>query len=142
VAESGTPTNGIRVLDIVWMLPAMILTAVWMWHERAPGYTLAGALLTFMSALVLAIMAMMVSMGSPGSRRRHGPHTRRGSGRYPRRPTHETAQAPTAGAREDRGGNLYGVCDATGERIARDRLRAVPEAVYTIDAQRTLERDT
>ena len=35
----------------------------------------------------------------------------------------------------------YGVCDATGERIPRDRLRAVPEAVYTIEVQRTLERD-
>ncbi len=35
----------------------------------------------------------------------------------------------------------YGVCDATGERIPRGRLQAVPEAVYTIEAQRTLERE-
>ena len=34
----------------------------------------------------------------------------------------------------------YGVCDATGERIPNGRLQAVPEAVYTIEAQRTLER--
>lgn len=63
VAESGTPTNGVHVLDMAWMLPAMILTAVWLWRKRALGYTLAGALLTFMSVLALAIMAMMVSMG-------------------------------------------------------------------------------
>ena len=63
VAESGTPTNGVHVLDMAWMLPAMILTAVWLWRRLAIGYTLAGALLTFMSVLALAIMAMMVSMG-------------------------------------------------------------------------------
>jgi hypothetical protein len=63
VAESGTPTNGVHVLDMAWMLPAMILTAVWLWRKWALGYTLAGALLTFMSVLALAIMAMMVSMG-------------------------------------------------------------------------------
>jgi len=33
----------------------------------------------------------------------------------------------------------YGFCDATGERIPKGRLEAVPEAVYTIEAKRALE---
>jgi DnaK suppressor protein len=39
------------------------------------------------------------------------------------------------------GEETYGLCDATGERIPRGRLEAVPEAVYTIEAQRALERE-
>lgn len=34
----------------------------------------------------------------------------------------------------------YGVCDATGRRIPKGRLLAVPEAVYTLKAQQNLER--
>ncbi|WP_207890382.1 TraR/DksA family transcriptional regulator [Rubrobacter taiwanensis] len=33
----------------------------------------------------------------------------------------------------------YGICDETGEPIPRGRLEAVPEAVYTIEAQRRRE---
>lgn len=33
----------------------------------------------------------------------------------------------------------YGICDETGEPIPKERLEAVPEAIYTIEAQRRLE---
>jgi DnaK suppressor protein len=33
----------------------------------------------------------------------------------------------------------YGLCDATGEPIPRERLEAVPEAVYTVEAQKSRE---
>ncbi len=33
----------------------------------------------------------------------------------------------------------YGICDATGEPISKGRLEAVPEALYTIEAQRQQE---
>src|SRR5918998_2571514 len=33
----------------------------------------------------------------------------------------------------------YGICDATGEPIPKGRLEAVPEALYTLDAQRGQE---
>lgn len=36
----------------------------------------------------------------------------------------------------------YGVCDATGERIPKGRLEAMAEAIYTVEARRTLERET
>ena len=66
VVANGTPTNGVHVLDMAWMLPAMGLTAVWLWRRLALGYALAGALLTFMSLLLLAIMGMVVSMNLRG----------------------------------------------------------------------------
>ena len=33
----------------------------------------------------------------------------------------------------------YGICDETGESISRERLEAVPEAIYTIEAQNRRE---
>ncbi|HEX2728468.1 MAG TPA: hypothetical protein VHM16_01865 [Rubrobacteraceae bacterium] len=62
VTDNGTPTNGVHVLDMAWILPSMVLAAVWLWRKRAIGYALAGVLLTFMTLLVTAIMAMVVSM--------------------------------------------------------------------------------
>lgn len=70
VTQNGTPTNPVHVLDMAWMLPAMALTAVWLWRKRALAYTLAGVLLTFMSLLALAIMSMVAFMaryGQPAS---------------------------------------------------------------------------
>ncbi len=66
VTDNGTPTNAVHVLDMAWILPAMLLTAFWLWRGRAPGYALAGALLTFGTAIVLAVMAMVVSMSLHG----------------------------------------------------------------------------
>jgi DnaK suppressor protein len=34
----------------------------------------------------------------------------------------------------------YGVCDDTGELISKGRLEAVPEALYTLEAQQRQER--
>ena len=60
VIEAEAPTDIVHVLDMAWILPAMVLTAVWLWRGRAPGYALAGTLLSFLSLLVLAIMSMIV----------------------------------------------------------------------------------
>lgn len=35
----------------------------------------------------------------------------------------------------------YGICDATGEPIPRGRLEAMPEAIYTVEAQQRRERE-
>ena len=35
----------------------------------------------------------------------------------------------------------YGICDDTGEEIAKGRLEAVPEAIRTIEAQQSFERE-
>ena len=34
----------------------------------------------------------------------------------------------------------YGICDDTGELIPRGRLEAMPEAIYTVEAQQRRER--
>jgi DnaK suppressor protein len=35
----------------------------------------------------------------------------------------------------------YGVCDDTGEEIMKGRLEAVPEAIRTVEAQQSFERE-
>jgi hypothetical protein len=62
VTQNGTPTNGVHVLDMAWILPAMGLAAFWLWRKQTLGYTLAGALLTFQILLVLAIISMTIFM--------------------------------------------------------------------------------
>lgn len=62
VVENGTPTNAVHVLDMAWILPSMILASFWLWRGRAIGYVLAGVLLSFITLLVTAIVAMAVSM--------------------------------------------------------------------------------
>ncbi|WP_041328410.1 hypothetical protein [Rubrobacter xylanophilus] len=62
VTAAGTPTGAAHVLDMAWVLPAMGLTAIWLWQERPLAYALAGSLLTFASLMTLAIGAMMVAM--------------------------------------------------------------------------------
>ncbi|MFC1562665.1 hypothetical protein ACFL4Z_01285 [candidate division KSB1 bacterium] len=62
VIDTETPTNAIHVLDMAWLLPAMGLSSFWLWRKRELGYTLAGALLTFVPILGLAIMSMILYM--------------------------------------------------------------------------------
>ena len=60
IIDSQAPSDVVHVLDMAWILPAMVLTAIWLWRGRALGYALAGTLLSFLSLLVLAIMSMIV----------------------------------------------------------------------------------
>jgi len=66
VADNGTPTGGVHVLDMAWILPALALSGIWLRQERAVGYALAGALLAFLPLLALAIVAMVVAMALYG----------------------------------------------------------------------------
>ena len=66
VADNGTPTSGVHVLDMAWILPSLILTGIWLRRRRPVAYALAGALLTFLPLLALAIVVMVVAMGLYG----------------------------------------------------------------------------
>ena len=44
-------------------------------------------------------------------------------------------------ALEKVGEGSYGVCDDTGEEIAKGRLEAMPEAIRTMDAQQRFEKE-
>jgi hypothetical protein len=62
IEDNGTPTNAVHVLDMAWILPAFGITAVSLWRGKALGHTLAGALLSYMALLILAILSMVVFM--------------------------------------------------------------------------------
>ena len=62
VLLNGTPTGAVHVLDMAWILPAMLMTSLWLRRGMALGYLLAGVLLTFLTLLAAAIVAMMVAM--------------------------------------------------------------------------------
>ena len=64
--EGGTPTNGVHVLDMAWVLPALGLSAIQLWRRSALGYLLAGTCLAFLTLLVLAILGMIVAMALEG----------------------------------------------------------------------------
>ena len=66
VKDTVTPANAIHVLDMAWILPAMVLTAIWLRRKQEIGYTSAGALLTYVSLMILAIMSMVVFMIKDG----------------------------------------------------------------------------
>jgi len=62
VQQNGTPTNAVHVLDMAWMLPAFLIAAVGLARKTALGYTLAGATLTFVVLLALAVLSIVVFM--------------------------------------------------------------------------------
>jgi hypothetical protein len=62
VQQNGTPTNAVQVLDMAWMLPAFLIAAVGLARKTALGYTLAGAALTFVVLLALAVLSIVVFM--------------------------------------------------------------------------------
>jgi hypothetical protein len=60
VREDGTPTNVIHVLDMAWLLPALLIAAISLWRKQPIGYGLAVALLGNLVFLALAILAMIL----------------------------------------------------------------------------------
>lgn len=66
VRLADVPANVIHVLDLAVLLPATLLTAVWLWRRRDWGYVLAGVLLVKFATLGLAVLAMVVRMIQTG----------------------------------------------------------------------------
>lgn len=60
VQQNGTATNAVHVLDMAWMLPAFLITAITLWRKQAFAYVLAGAALSFVTLLALAVLSMVV----------------------------------------------------------------------------------
>jgi hypothetical protein len=70
IAEVGSFTNPVHVLDLALLLPAMALTGVSLLRDRPLGHAAGPALLTFNVLMPIAIVAMVVSMrlrGLPAS---------------------------------------------------------------------------
>lgn len=66
VIEAGLPVNPVHVLDLAFVLPGTIVTAVLLWRRRPLGFLLAVPLTTFTSAMSLAIVGMMLFMRTRG----------------------------------------------------------------------------
>lgn len=66
VKDDGTPTNVIHVLDMAWLLPALVIAAVSLWRKKPMGYALAAALLANLVFLALAVLAMVVFQARAG----------------------------------------------------------------------------
>ncbi len=66
VQEDGTATNVIHVLDMAWLLPALVIAALSLWRRQPLGYSLAAALLMNLVLLVLAILSMVVFQAQAG----------------------------------------------------------------------------
>jgi hypothetical protein len=66
VLINGTPTNAVHVLDMAWILPAFGIAAVSLWRRQGLGYILAGAILTYIVLLALAILSMILVMKRQG----------------------------------------------------------------------------
>jgi hypothetical protein len=68
VQQNGTATNAVHVLDMAWMLPAFLISAIKLWRKEPFGFVLAGAALSFVVLLalaVLSIVAFFVHAGHP-----------------------------------------------------------------------------
>jgi hypothetical protein len=66
VQQNRTPTNAVHVLDMAWMLPAFLVAAAQLARRTAVGYTLAGAALTFVALLGLAVLSIVAFMMREG----------------------------------------------------------------------------
>jgi hypothetical protein len=66
VVEAGLPVNPVHVLDLAFILPAMIVTSVSLWRGRLLGRLLTVPLLTFAAAMGFAIVGMMLVMRARG----------------------------------------------------------------------------
>jgi hypothetical protein len=66
VTEVGLPVNPIHVLDLALLLPGVMMTAVLLWRRNTYGFVFAAPLGTFLVAMGLAIIAMVIVMRARG----------------------------------------------------------------------------
>jgi len=66
LVEVGLPVNPVHVLDLAFVLPAMVVTSMLLWKRHPLGLLWAVPLLTFAAAMGSAIVGMMAAMKSAG----------------------------------------------------------------------------
>lgn len=66
---TGMPTSAVYVQDLVWWLPLMAVSAVWLWRKQAWGYLIAGAMLVTyeIEAVGVAVDQWMGHAADPAS---------------------------------------------------------------------------
>jgi hypothetical protein len=66
VIDNGTPTNSVHVLDLAWVLPALVFTAVTLWRGQPLAYTLTPVIFAFAAIMGLAVSARVITMAQAG----------------------------------------------------------------------------
>lgn len=57
IVQAGVPSNPVYVLDLGFLIPLYVLSAIWLLHRQAWGYLLAGVLLVLNAVLGLSIVS-------------------------------------------------------------------------------------
>ena len=68
VIESGLATNPVHVLDMAGLLPAIALSAIWLWRRQTVGYGLAAVVITnaiFQGVGITGVMIFLLRAGLP-----------------------------------------------------------------------------
>jgi hypothetical protein len=66
LVEAGLPVNPVHVLDLAFVLPAMVVTSILLWKRHPLGWLWAVPLVTFAAAMGSAIVGMMAVMKTAG----------------------------------------------------------------------------
>ncbi len=66
VLDASTPVNFIHVLDLVFLLPALCVTAILLLRRKPAGYTLAPVFLVLLAIMSMELVSIMTVMGSKG----------------------------------------------------------------------------
>ncbi len=66
ITDAGLITNPIHVLDLSFMLPGLIVTAIQLLRRRAVAFVLAPVLMVFCILMTVAIAGMMVALARAG----------------------------------------------------------------------------
>ena len=66
VVDATTPVNFIHVLDLVFLLPSLCITAILLLRKRASGYALAPMFLTLLAIMSMELVSIMTVMGRKG----------------------------------------------------------------------------
>ncbi len=66
ITEAGLATNGVYVIDIAILLPALILSGYYLIKNKSVGYLLAGMLLPFSLIMIINIAFIVYYLGANG----------------------------------------------------------------------------
>jgi hypothetical protein len=66
LVEAGLPVNPVHVLDLAFVLPAMVVTSILLWKRHPLGWLWAVPLVTFAAAMGSAIVGMLAVMKTAG----------------------------------------------------------------------------
>jgi hypothetical protein len=71
--DVGLWINPVQVMDLAFLLPAMIMTSIWLWQRKNIGYLFAVPMMIFSVTMAAAIISMIFTMKTRGVLDTFGP---------------------------------------------------------------------